>query len=213
MMIQKLTLKDVLGILKKAPEQCVFDWKHDLSLETEEKKGETIKDIIAVANGTTTSPGFVFYGVNPQRSDPVAGMSSSYDDASFQQIVSGKVEPMVDFLYYEVSHGTRKVGIFHIPASKKRPHIIVRNYGKLREGQLLIRQGSSTRGMKIGDLFETFYGETSPYFQDVLDKVGLGALHKQAAVAEQREYRAQLNALLRQAEVTMGLPPGSLGSR
>ena len=58
--VQKLTLDDVVRVLKQTPEQCVFDWKRDLSWDDDNKKSEIVKDIAAVANATTTSPGFIF---------------------------------------------------------------------------------------------------------------------------------------------------------
>jgi predicted HTH transcriptional regulator len=212
-MIQKLSPDDVLAALRHAPEQCIFDWKQDLLARTEEAKGEVLKDIVAVANATTTSPGFLFYGVDPRRPDPVVGMSKSYDDASFQQMFAEKVTPPVGFLYYEVALGAKAVGVFHIPASQNRPHIVTKSFGKLREGQILIRRGSSTAGINRNELFAMFYGEDSPYFRQILNKIGFAALQEQVEVAKMREYREQMSFLLGQAEITGGLPPGSLGSR
>lgn len=208
MEIQELTLHEILKILKETPEQRLFDWKRNLSLESDDKKGELIKDIAAVANGTKSSPGYIFYGVDPRLPEPVVGMSSSYDDASFQQLVSRKVDPMVEFLYYEVSNEGKNIGVIHIPPSQRRPHFIKQDFGKLSEGQLVIRQGSSTRGMNGEDLLETFYGDTSPYFQNVLKKVGAEAMQKQAEVAQQRENRSQLELMRDLAREIM--PPGAI---
>ncbi len=203
-MIQKLTIDEIVEVLKNAPEQCIFDWKQDLSLGTDEKKGELVKDIVAVANATTTSPGFVFYGVNPQRPDPIVDISKSHDDASFQQMLANKVAPPVQFLYYEVCHGAKVVGVIHIPPSCRRPHIIAKNFGKLREGQLLIRCGSSTRGMNQNDLLEIFYGQSSPYLQGILRSYGVEAMQTQANVAMMREFSAQADQAKRDTEERFG---------
>ena len=212
-MIQKLTLDEILSVLRLTPEQCVFDWKQDLVIETGDKKAEILKDIVAIANATATSPGFVFCGVDPRRPDPVVGTSKSHDDAMFQQMFANKVNPPVVFLYYEATLGPKTVGVFHIPASRQRPHIVMKDFGRLREGQLLIRRGSSTGGMTQTDLFELFYGPTSPYLAGVLEKIGATAMQTQADTMKMRELREQQNSLIRDMEVISGLPPGSLGSR
>jgi predicted HTH transcriptional regulator len=199
-MIQNLTLDEILNIIKIVPEQCIYDWKQDLSIENEDKKSELVKDIVAIANATTTFPGFVFYGVDPRRPDCIVGMGKSYDDASFQQMIANKVAPPVEFLYYEVCHGAKLVGVVHIPPSHKRPHIIAKDFGKLREGQILIRRGSSTKGINQSELFEIFYSQTSPYFQGILRKHGIEAMHINANVAFLRELRVQIDQTEREME-------------
>lgn len=169
-MIRKLNIKDVIGFLKKTPEQAVFDWKQDFSFAKDEaKKAEIIKDIAAIANGTYFSDGYIFYGVNPNAPNPIIGVSSDIDDAILQQFVNGKVDPPIEFLKYEIMRDDKKVIVIHIARSLKRPHIISTDIGGLKQGQLLIRKGSSTRGILRSDLFECFYDlKISPYFQAVL---------------------------------------------
>lgn len=210
-MVQKLTLDDVMAMLEKTPEQSVFDWKRDLSWDDDNKKSEIVKDIAAVANATTTSAGFIFYGLDAGQPQPIVGMASTYDDAAFQQLLQNKLDPRVDFLYYEFSHGPRTVGVVHIPPSLKRPHIVMRDFGKLRQGQILIRQGSSTRGMSRNELFEIFYGPSSPYWPVVLDQYGLATRSREATIALMRELRKDEDRAIRDMEDIAGLPPGSLG--
>ena len=188
-MIQKLTLDDVVAILGNTPEQCVFDWKRNISWDNDDRKSEIVKDIAAVANATTTSPGFIFYGVDPGRPDAIVWVSGSYDDAAVQQLLANKLDPPVDFVYYEVTHGPRVVGVVHIPPSMKRPHIVARDFGKLRQGQILVRSGSSTKGVSWRELFEMFYGEHSPYLAEVLRRHGIEAMQLQARAAWMRELR------------------------
>jgi len=203
-MIQKLTPEEVVKVLKGAPEQGIFDWKRDMSWEGDDKKSEVVKDIVAVANGTTASPGFVFYGVDARLPNPILGMSKSYDDASFQQLLLNKVDPPVEFLYYEVSHGPKVVGVVHIPPSRRRPHIIARDFGKVREGQLLIRRGSSTGAMTQSELLEIFYGASSPYLAAVLRHYGIEPLQTLAEVARMRELREQMEQIKRDMHEVVG---------
>ncbi len=177
--INRLTIKEILAFLELTPEQQLFDWKRDLSL-SKNHDGEIIKDIAAIANATIKTPGYIFYGVDPNKPDPFIGISHSHDDANIQQLVEGKVDPPIKFLYYEVPHNSTIIGIIHIPPSFKRPHIITMNIGALRAGQIPIRKGSTTAGITQQDLFNYFYGQDSPYFQNVLKQVGAQAQLLQA---------------------------------
>jgi len=181
-MIKKLTINDIVEIIQKTPEQCLFDWKSDLKFinTSEKKKSEIVKDIVAIANATTTGPGFIFFGVHPEHPNIIKGITERNDDSNFQQLVEGKVEPNIDFVYYEVNYGNLDVGVIHVEPSLKRPHIITKNYGILRKGQILIRRGSSTDGIKREELFECFYGQTSPYFQNILRNEGIKSYELQA---------------------------------
>ena len=168
-MITSLTIDEILQYLKNIPEQTVFDWKQDFVLPNDdEKKGELVKDIAAVANASVLSYGFIFYGVNPKKPDPLIGISSHYDDARIQQLIKGKIEPLPSFLYYEVSMGTRAVAVIQVAPSKKRPFIISADIGRVRRGQIVIRRGSSTDGVTLQDLFEFFYDDNSFYGQNFL---------------------------------------------
>lgn len=216
-MIKKLTFDQIITIVNTSPEQDIFDWKRDLNFGSDKfdltKKSEFVKDIVAIANSTTTESGFIFYGIEVTESIEIYGLTKSYDDATFQQIVSGKVEPKVEFIYYEVSNDSKIIGVIHIPPSDKRPHIVTTNYGKLHVGQILIREGSSTRGINQSDLFECFYGEHSPYFANIMTKYKVHNEEIKARTDFSRELREQKNDIIRQMEITAGLPPGSLGSR
>ncbi|MGZ9075849.1 MAG: ATP-binding protein [Burkholderiaceae bacterium] len=161
-MITSLSIDEIVQFLKATPEQAVFDWKADfVPPSDDEKKGELLKDIAAIANASPLSHGFIFFGVNPHRPDPIVGITSRYDDAKLQQLVSGKITPLPQFLYYEVSVGPKVVSVIQVAASKQRPYIITVDLGKIRKGQIVIRRGSSTDGVTMNDLFEFFYGQTT----------------------------------------------------
>lgn len=207
-MLKKLTIKEIVEIIKNTPEQCILDWKSDLNFAntTEEKKSEIIKDIVAITNATTTGPGFIFYGVHPDHPEIVKGISERNDDSNFQQLVIDKVDPTINFLYYEANYGDKTVGVIHIKPSVKRPHIIIKNYGILREGQVLIRRGSSTGGINRKELFECFYGQTSPYFKNILRKEGKEAEILQALTNYLNQSRQREKDIERNIRNTLGLP-------
>ena len=170
-MITALTRDEIVTLITTNPEQKVVDWKSDFTVPNDnDKRGEVIKDIVAVANASPLSHGFIVYGVDPRRPDPILGISSGYDDAKLQQLLLGKVEPAPEFLYYEVPTGTKKVAVIQVTPSKPRPFIIITDIGKMRAGQIPIRRGSSTEGARLSDLLEFFCSDTSVYFRNAIQR-------------------------------------------
>jgi predicted HTH transcriptional regulator len=211
-MIRKLTIDEVIALVQSAPEQSVFDWKSDFTFPIdEETRGEFIKDLAAIANGCESSYGFIVYGVNPQKPDPILGITQSYDDAKLQQLVKGKIKPTPTFVYYEVSFGSMLVGVVQVSPTRLRPHIISVDLGKVRNGQIPIRRGSCTDGVTLEDLQEFFYGQSSGYFPGVVQQLQAQAQGKFADVAYMRELREQADQSLRDMESISGLPRGTLG--
>lgn len=188
-MITALTIDEILQLLSQTPEQAAFDWKKDfVSPNDDDKRGELIKDICAIANASPLSYGYIVYGVDPRRPDPLIGVSSNYDDSRLQQLLRGKIEPAPSFLYYEVSAGAKTVAVIQVAPNKKRPFIINADIGRVRRGQIVIRRGSSTDGIAIKDLFDFFYGNTSGYFADAVSQLGLDVQRQRA----QSEYLTEL---------------------
>lgn len=196
-MISALTVDEIIEVLRKTPEQAVFDWKQDfVHPSDDESRGELIKDISAIANSSELSYGYIFYGVDPRRPDPVVGISKSYDDSRLQQLLQGKLEPLPEFLYYEVSAGPRTIAVIQVAPSRKRPFIIRADIGRVRKGQIVVRRGSATDGATLDDLFKFFYGANSQYFANVRHRLGLDVQHQQAL----NEYMRQLEAGAQRAE-------------
>ena len=213
-MIQTLTIDQVIAFAKSTPEQTAFDWKADFVVPNdEEKRGEFIKDLAAIANASPSSYGFIVYGIDPRKPDPILGISQSYDDAKLQQLAQGKIDPIPEFLYYEVSTGPISLGVLQVKPTRRRPHIITVNLGKIRKGQIVIRRGSSTDGATLKDLFEFFYGQSSGYFPAILQRRQANTQQQFADVAYMRELREQSNQTLRDMETVMGAPRGSLGAK
>jgi hypothetical protein len=213
-MIKTLTFDEVITLAKSTPEQAVFDWKVDFTLPNDdEKRGEFLKDLTAVANGISSSYGFILYGVDPRKLDPIVGITQSYDDAKLQQLVQGKINPLPEFLYYEVSLGPKIIGVLQVQPTRRRPHIICVDLGKVRKGQIPIRRGSSTDGVNLEDLVEFFYGESSGYFPAILQRLQINTQQQLANVAYMRELSEQKNQALKDMELAMGAPRGSLGAK
>jgi hypothetical protein len=213
-MMNTLTIDKVIELVTKTPEQAIFDWKTDFVVPNDDvKRGEFIKDLAAFANAVTSTYGFIVYGVDPRLSDPVVGISGSYDDAKLQQLAKNKIDPLPEFLYYELLHGAKTVGVLQVKPTRQRPYIIQVDVGKTRKGQIVIRRGSSTEAITQADLWEMYYGQTSGHFPEVVQRMEAYAKTRQA----EAEYLHQLlegkNDALRDMEIALGAPRGSLGAR
>jgi hypothetical protein len=205
-MMKTLTTDDVIELVTKRPEQADLDWKRDFVIPNDdEKRGEFIKDLAAVANACSSSYGFIVYGVSPGNPDPIVGITQTYDDARLQQLASGKIEPLPEFLYYEVSTGPKLVGVLQVRPTRQRPHIIRVDLGKVRKGQIPIRRGSSTDGVTMADLQEFFYGQTSGYLPGFLDRLRAPVRHMEAQAAYMRELREGANQAQRDMEAVTGV--------
>ncbi len=166
-----MTQEDLLQRIERQPEQWKQDCKSRLDLDQAHHKAGLVKDVVAIANSPGNETGYIFYGVDLSATQPIVGLHCSYDDATLQQIVSGKLERPVSFLYYELTVGDAEVGVIAIPPSRRRPHIIRANYDFLREGQIPIRRGSSTTWAGSDDIREMLLDASADASQDLRDLV------------------------------------------
>jgi predicted HTH transcriptional regulator len=205
-MKKRLSMDEIKKILKDNPEQNIFDWKQNLNFgESKEKNSDIIKDIVAIANSITDEPGYIFYGVDPQQDNPLLEISIPDVDSQLQQLVKDKVEPEVKFLFYTVDHQNGKMGIIHIEPDYKKPHIISKDYGKLRDGQIPIRIGSSTRGIRSQDLVDIFYDPRNPLFKERLNIVDSYAKIAQAAPQLLKQLKVEEDEIDKEAKRRLGL--------
>lgn len=215
-MERALTPDEIVAILRRTPEQAVFDWKRDFVPPTDDDKaGELTKDISAVANATAFSheTGYIFYGVDPGRSDPLVGVTERWDDARLQQLVRAKTAPPVEFLYYAVPvDDAREVAVVAVPRSRQPFHVISREVGRLREGQILIRDGSTTRGIRREDLTRLYLEVGHGYAEKLLAKYNMLARLLTAQAQQQAVNNQTQQQLLRQMEAFSVLPRGFLGA-
>lgn len=204
--MQTITIEQAIELAKAKPEQAVFDWKVDfVPPNDDEKRGEFLKDVSAIANACASSYGFILYGVDPRRPNPVCGVSQRYDDARLQQLAKGKIDPLPEFLYYELSLGAAHIAVVQVVPSCRRPHIISVDMGRVRKGQILIRRGSSTDAVGLSDLFEFFYGQHSIHWESVQRQLNVRANQQNAETAHLRELRAQSEMALRDMEMITGV--------
>jgi len=208
--IEKLSLDEIVRMLGSTPEQPVFDWKRMFTPPRDETaKGEFVKDVMAVANGTAfaRSPGFVLYGVNPDATDPFVGISERWDDNEAQALVRWALDPVPEFLYYEVPvEGDRWIGVVHV-VPRGGFFVVTRDLGKLREGQSMIRQGSTTRGVRRADQLRLYLTPGYGYAEQLLQQYGAAAAMTNAQTARLQQLDRMEQQLIRQMYASVGLPP------
>ena len=208
--IQRLTLAQILDLVRTRPEQVVFDTKRDFAPPRGDgARAEFIKDVVAIANGTafTGGPGFIVYGVDPNLSDPVLGVSERYDDAALQQLVAAHVEPMIEFVFYDdVDAGQdRRLAVLQLQPSRQPFHVIVKDVGGLRDGTSFIRQGSSTRGVRRADWMRLCLGPDSQYLAAALRQHGQEAAMMNAQANLSRVLQDDIDRIDRDMRRMVGL--------
>jgi hypothetical protein len=210
-MIQRLTVVEIISLVRETPEQTIFDWKRTFDPpRDDDSKGEFVKDVMSVANGCafTRSEGYVVYGVNPNAPDPVVGIRDRWDDNEAQQIVRSVLSPTPDFVYYEVDAGEgRVIAVVRVEAPRQPFYIAGRDIGKLREGQSTIRQGSVTRGVTNIDHQRLYLTVGYGYAEQILQKHGVAAQMMTAENERLRVLAQEQKTLVQQMYSMAGLPP------
>ena len=110
------------------------------------EKAELIKDILAFANSWRRTTAYILIGVEEAKGgrSKVVGIENHLDDASLHQFLNEKTQRPVDFSYQIVPTEGTTIGVIEIPL-QERPTYLMRRFGPLREFDVLIRDGSSTR--------------------------------------------------------------------
>lgn len=129
----------VLKLIAKG-ETSTIDFKESLSLDKAHPKAELIKDILSIAN-TTTSEGYLLVGVDDD--GRIIGIDS-LDEERIQQIVRKYISPPVRIICDVIpiaSVGFLKVGVISILATKQ-PHKVARDIDKLTQDTVFLRHGS-----------------------------------------------------------------------
>ena len=113
---------------------------------TDEEKSELLKDILAFANSWRRTTAYILIGVEEIKGgrSNIVGVEKHLDDATLHQFVNGKTQRPVEFSYQVIPKEETTIGAIEIPL-QKRPTYLKKRYGKLREHEVPIRDGSSTR--------------------------------------------------------------------
>lgn len=166
-MITKEELDKLLGY----SEASWLDWKATFPSgiargksdpDWDKGRGTLLKDLVAIANGEDEQFGYLIYGVKDLITyREVVGISSSWDDATFQTWAENTFDPIPRFHYSEMQWDPiKKIGIIEIERSPNYPHVTVTNVGGvIFEGQVWFRRGTKNTVAHRADLQRMFLGE------------------------------------------------------
>ena len=113
---------------------------------TNKEKSELLKDILAFANSWRRATAYILIGVDEVEGgrSNVVGVTTHLDDAKLHQFVNGKTQRPVEFSYQVIPIEGTTIGAIEIPL-QERPTYLKKQYGKLSENEVTMRDGSSTR--------------------------------------------------------------------
>ena len=122
-----------------------LDFKRDqYKLESNQQKASFIKDIMCMANTPRDEPAYILVGVTDKngRAGTVAGTSEHPDPVTFQNLVQGNVNPVIQFTYRAIRYLSAEVGLFEIPVDKdlQTPVMVNRRLGDLTPGIVYYRR-------------------------------------------------------------------------
>ena len=153
-----------------------FKWK-PWELKDDAKKGEFIKDLIAISNSQGKGvlggeEGHIIIGVE-QAGESFRPAAVNLDpnepllkEEQLQQIAKDKIVPPPDFQYSEFMVMNYRVGVVEIYGTH-RPYSVSKDYGTVREGEFFIRSGSTTRKATREELSRLFAKELTQEIEDL----------------------------------------------
>jgi hypothetical protein len=129
--------------------------------ESDEAKGELLKDILAFANAWKETDAFILVGVKEKnrRADGLSGITTHLADNDLQEFINKKTNRPVVFSVEAVSFEGTDLDVIRINRSQARPIFLRKNYGKLTKGEVYIRRGSATAVADADEIAEM--GKTS----------------------------------------------------
>lgn len=146
-------LKDYcLKAIRGEFETSKIEIKGFLDIDNVFSRWQFIRSIAAIAN-TPPDPvipyGLLIAGV---RNGQILNNFSQWvkDDNEYQNLIKNYCDPMINFSFYRLEHQGKSFGVFVVPNSQQRPHVIVRDLVQddrilLAKGQIYVREGSETR--------------------------------------------------------------------
>jgi len=128
-----------------------------------EKFDDFIKDIMSMANADIEIDRYIIIGVkthsNCEKDFLGIQKTDFLDSATYQQVISSNVEPMIDLEYF--SHQIHDIfyGIFKISNCSNQPYLMKKDFGtSLKKGEGYIRIGSHQRKLERQD-YDRIYGK------------------------------------------------------
>lgn len=141
-------MKEIIEELIFEGESTSLDYKSEqykFSGASDHEKSELLKDILAFANAWRRTDAYILIGIKENKGckAEIVGVTDHIDDAQLQQFVNQKTQRPIDFSYIPFEFEGKQIGIIKI-GRQDRPIYLQKNYGKLKQNEVYIRQGSST---------------------------------------------------------------------
>jgi len=145
-------LKDIcLQAIRGEFETNKVEIKEYLDIDLDYFRWQFIRSIAAIANVPPDSIipcGLLIVGA---RNHQILNNLNQWakDDNEYQNLIRAYCSPMISFYFLRLEHEGNRFGVFVIPDSDHRPHVIIEdmihNGVRLAAGQIYIREGSQTR--------------------------------------------------------------------
>ena len=152
----------ILKIIENEQENDFVDYKQ--KLYSKEKKGDFIKDILAMANSMSKNDKFIIIGVQdiPGKKRQIIGIDEVVDQEHYQSLIDQYIELKLKIEYIIEDYDNKKIGVFIVSKENKDKHyMICKEFNNqkgsiLREGDCFIRSNSKNCKANRRD-FDNFY--------------------------------------------------------
>lgn len=153
-----------------------LDYK--MKIDFLDNKVDFLRDVNAFANNDYVGSQYIIYGIKEEKGklEPVGVDSSSLDrlgdSASYQELVSVKIEPRIKISFIQDEYDNKKFLILEIIAEKtQRPFLFRNDYNGINKGEAWISEGSRKDRMIRNDYDIIYSNKIEPIYVQLTDKI------------------------------------------
>lgn len=151
------------------------DWiDYKMKINFIDNKVDFLRDIVAFANNQYKGNQYIVYGIKEEGDHlDLVGLDNIFDedDASYQQLVYEKIEPVINISFSRHKHNDKDFLVLTIVADKtQQPFMFKSRYSNIEPGESWIRIGSSKRRMLRGDFDNVYNNIVLPINVSLRDK-------------------------------------------
>jgi hypothetical protein len=151
--------RNIAALLRRS-EGETLDFKqknYDFPSGKNERKGELLKDVIALANACKESEAYILIGVVEAhgRAASIPGVIPTLKDNDVQRFVNSKTNRPVSIAVEHINYEGRTLTVIRVNQDQARPIFLRKDYGRAKANVVYIRHGSSTDEAspdEIGDM-------------------------------------------------------------
>jgi predicted HTH transcriptional regulator len=137
---------DLTALLQRSESETLDFKAKQYPFESNEEKGELLKDILAIANACKDSDGYILIGVEEEhgRMKRLCGADITLRDSDVQQFVNSKTNRRISFRVEVCQCESVNLTVIQIDKAQQRPIFLLKQFGRLKSNVPYIRRGSST---------------------------------------------------------------------